>query len=169
MLGEGGGYLDSLHRWGLNRETEHKSRRYFNKLQEGKIHFSTVCTVVATTSEKEGQNGPAVVNVSPCGTWVTSPCSHLLHEHSKVSVTLSPLLQTGCWGAQGFLGERTCKYSGTEAGRCFYTRSMQMYRAYPSLCPCSQWSGSNLSLADYSFMVPESKAVAWEYMNRVLF
>lgn len=39
MLGEDGGDLYSLHRWGLSREEEHKGRKYFNKLQEVKNPF----------------------------------------------------------------------------------------------------------------------------------
>lgn len=52
MLGEDGGDLDSLHRWDLKGGTEHKRRKHLTCCKSGNVHFSTVSTVVATTSEK---------------------------------------------------------------------------------------------------------------------
>lgn len=52
MLGEDGGDLDSLLRCDLKGETEHKRRKDLTSCQKGKIHFSTVSVVIATTSEK---------------------------------------------------------------------------------------------------------------------
>lgn len=55
MLGEDGGDLDSLHRWDLKGGTGHKRRKCLTNCKRGKMHFSTVSTVVATTSGKEAK------------------------------------------------------------------------------------------------------------------
>lgn len=57
-------------------------------------------------------------------------------------------------------GQRQAGISRPEVHRC---------TSYPSPCPCSQLSVSDLSLADFTFTVPESKAALQEDMNCVLF